>query len=104
MSEKAEWSAADRLAALKRISDAAEDEDPRVAVSAISEANKMQGSYPPSQHRLAGPNGGPIQTVDLTKLSGDELAQLESIFGPLAGSSDDDASDQAGEGEAGTGG
>lgn len=48
-----------------------------------------------------GRNGGPIQTVDLTKLSGDELAQLEAIFGPLAGSSDDDAPDQAGEGEAG---
>ncbi|WP_244916183.1 hypothetical protein [Pseudaminobacter salicylatoxidans] len=48
-----------------------------------------------------GRNGGPIQTVDLTKLSGDELAQLESIFGPLAGSGDDDAPDQGGEGEAG---
>lgn len=48
-----------------------------------------------------GRNGGPIQTVDLTKLSGDELAQLENIFGPLAGSSDDDALDPSGEGEAG---
>lgn len=45
-----------------------------------------------------GRNGGPIQTVDLTKLSGDELAQLEAIFGPLAGPGDDDAPDQAGEG------
>lgn len=45
-----------------------------------------------------GPRGGPIQTVDLTKLSGDELDQLESIFGPLAGPGDDDAPDQAGEG------
>lgn len=104
VAEKAEWTAADRLAALKRISDSAEDEDPRVAVSAISEANKMQGSYPPSQHRLAGPAGGPIPVVDLTKLSGDQLDQLESIFGPLAGSGDDDAADQAGEGEEGTGG
>lgn len=52
------------------------------------------------EHRLSGPNGGPIQTVDLTKLSGDELAQLESIFGPLAGSGDDDATDPRGEGEA----
>lgn len=52
------------------------------------------------EHRLTGANGGPIQTVDLTKLSGDELAQLESIFGPLAGSFDDDAPDQAGESEA----
>jgi phage terminase small subunit len=101
VAERAEWSAADRLAALKRISDATEGGDPRVAVSAIAEANKMQGSHAAQQHRLAGPNGGPIQTVDLTKLSGDELAQLESIFGPLAGSGDDDAPDQSGEGETG---
>lgn len=102
VSEKAEWSAADRLAALKRISDASEEEDPRVAVSAISEANKMQGSYPPAEHRLAGRGGGPIQTVDLTKLSGDELAQLEAIFGPLAGAAGDDAEDDpSGEGETG---
>jgi hypothetical protein len=47
-----------------------------------------------------GRNGGPIQTVDLTKLSGDELAQLENIFGPLAGSGDDDALDPSGEGAA----
>ena len=46
---KAEWTAADRLAALKRISDAAEAEDPRVAVSAIAEANKMQGSHAPAR-------------------------------------------------------
>ena len=54
------------------------------------------------EHRLTGPNGGPVQTVDLTKLSGDELAQLEAIFGPLAGSGDDDAVDPRGEGEAGS--
>lgn len=48
-----------------------------------------------------GRGGGPIQTVDLTKLSGDELAQLEAIFGPLAGAAGDDAEgDQGGEGEA----
>ncbi|RWP68202.1 MAG: hypothetical protein EOR07_07615 [Mesorhizobium sp.] len=48
----------------------------------------------------SGPHGGPIQTVDLTKLSGDDLARLEDIFGPLAGPGDDDAPDQGGEGEA----
>lgn len=53
-------------------------------------------------HRdISGPGGGPIPTVDLTKLSGDDLARLEAIFGPLAGSGDDDAPDQGGEGEAG---
>lgn len=46
----------------------------------------------------SGPRGGPIPVIDLTKLSGDELDQLERIFGPLAGSGDDDAPDQAGEG------
>ncbi|MER8959318.1 hypothetical protein [Mesorhizobium sp. M0701] len=51
-----------------------------------------------------GRGGGPIQTVDLSKLSGDDLARLEDIFGPLAGPGDDDAPDQGGEGEAGTGG
>lgn len=100
VAEKAEWTAADRLASLKSIHDASLEDDRRTAIVAIAEANKMSGSYPPAQHRLAGPNGGPIQTVDLTKLSGDELAQLEAIFGPLAGAAGDDAEDDpAGEGE-----
>ncbi len=98
---KAEWSAADRLRGLKAIYDATSGQDPRTAISAIAEANKMQGSYPPAQHRHAGPNGGPIPVVDLTRLSGDQLDQLEGIFGPLAGSGDDDAPDQGREGEAG---
>lgn len=68
VSEKAEWSAAERLSALKRISDASEKDDARVAVSAISEANKMQGSYAPSKHEHAGKGGGPIQTLDVSKL------------------------------------
>lgn len=49
----------------------------------------------------AGPNGGPIQTVDLTNMSDDDLTRLEAIFGPLAGATGDDADeDQGGEGEA----
>lgn len=49
-----------------------------------------------------GRGGGPIQTVDLTKLSGDDLDRLEAILGPLAGAAGDDAEDDpAGEGEAG---
>jgi hypothetical protein len=53
-------------------------------------------------HQHTGPRGGPIQTVDLTKLSGDELDQLERIFGPLAGPGDDDAPDPSGEGAKGS--
>ncbi|WP_288142766.1 hypothetical protein [Mesorhizobium sp.] len=59
---------------------------------------------PSQSHEHSGPGGAPIQTVDLTRLSGDELAQLEDIFGPLAGPGDYDAPDQGGEGEAGSGG
>ena len=49
-----------------------------------------------------GRGGGPIQTVDLTQMSGDDLDRLEALFGPLAGAAGDDAEDDpAGEGEAG---
>ncbi len=48
----------------------------------------------------SGPKGGPIQTVDLTNVSADDLDRLEALFGPLAGGpGDDDEGDQGGEGE-----
>ena len=86
IAEKAEWSAADRLSSLKRIHDAQIEKDPRVAISAIAEANKMQGSHAPSQHRHAGPNGGPIEYANLTEEEID--ARLAALAGG-AGSSDD---------------
>jgi len=46
----------------------------------------------------SGPKGGPIQTVDLTNMTEEQLNALEAIFGPLAGAGGDDASDQGGEG------
>jgi phage terminase small subunit len=99
--DKAEWTAADRLKSLKLIHDAQLKKDPRTAIAAISEANKMQGSHAPSKHQHSGPNGGPIPTVDLTNVSSDDLDRLEALFGPLAGATGDDAeADQAGEGEA----
>lgn len=61
IAEKAEWSAAERLQALKRICDAAERGDPRVAVSAIAEANKMQGSHAPTKQELSGKDGSPLK-------------------------------------------
>lgn len=49
----------------------------------------------------SGPNGGPIQTVDLTNVDDEDLERLEALFGPLAGTAGDDAEgDPAGEGEA----
>ncbi|NTF54910.1 hypothetical protein G6L12_08385 [Agrobacterium rhizogenes] len=48
----------------------------------------------------SGPKGGPIQTVDLTNVSEEQLNALEAIFGPLATGGGDDEGDQSGEGEA----
>jgi hypothetical protein len=64
--EKAEWTAADRLRTLSEIVDRTARADPRVAVSAIAEANKMQGSHAPAKTELTGPDGGPIQTESRT--------------------------------------
>lgn len=99
VAEKAEWTAADRLSALKTIFDSHAEKDARVAISAIAEANKMQGSYAPTKRELSGPGGGAIP-IDLTNATDDELAALKAIFGPLAGGAgDDDEGDQGGGGE-----
>lgn len=66
VAEKAEWSAADRLRMLADIAEAAIKDDPRVAVSAIAEANKMQGSHAPNKTEHTGKDGGPIQTESRT--------------------------------------
>lgn len=50
---------------------------------------------------LTGRNGGPIQTVDLSKATDDQLSALEAIFGPLAVATRDDGGDQGGEGSSG---
>jgi phage terminase small subunit len=96
--DKAEWSAADRLAALKRIHGATEGGDPRTAIAAIAEANKMQGAYPPSKHQLAGANGGPVE-IDLKNVPTDQLAGIEAALVLLAGA----ASGAAADGESGEG-
>ena len=98
VAEKAEWTAADRLSALKTISDASAKDDRRTAIAAIAEANKMQGSYAPAKRELSGPGGGAI-AIDLTHVSADDLERLEALFGPLAGGpGDDDEGDTSGEG------
>ncbi|MCC8945985.1 hypothetical protein H8A97_12970 [Bradyrhizobium sp. Arg62] len=45
---------------------------------------------------LTGKNGGPIQTIDLSKATDEQLAALEALFGPLALTANDDGSDQGG--------
>jgi hypothetical protein len=51
------------------------------------------------KQEVSGKNGGPIQSVDLSKLKADELDHLERILRTLAGSGNDDASDRGGESE-----
>ncbi|WP_461512257.1 hypothetical protein [Rhizobium mongolense] len=67
VAEKAEWTAADRLLALKSIFDASAKDDRRTAIAAIAEANKMQGSYAPVKREVTGANGGPIEYANLTE-------------------------------------
>ena len=55
--EKAEWTAADRLKMLADIAKMTSEADPRVAVSAIAEANKMQGSHAPEKRDLTNSDG-----------------------------------------------
>jgi len=94
---KAEWSAADRLASLKAIHDASMADDRRTAISAISEANKMQGSYAPAKREVSGPNGGPIN-LNLSGMTDEQLAALEAALGAVT----DAAGGSAGYGEDGT--
>lgn len=77
--EKAEWTAADRLSSLKAITIATMREDPRVAVSAIAEANKMQGSHAATKRELTGRGGGPVQIADLSRLKGMTAEELEVL-------------------------
>jgi len=77
--QKAEWTAADRLSSLKRISEAAEKNDPRVSVSAIAEANRMQGTHAPTKSEITGKGGGPIATIDVTRLKGMTNEELEVL-------------------------
>lgn len=67
VAEKATWSALERMAALQRIAERLEKDDPKVTISAISEANKMDGSYAPAKREITGANGGPIEYANLTE-------------------------------------
>lgn len=66
IAEQAEWSAVERLRMLAEIASRTKSDDPRVAVSAIAEANKMQGSHAPAKHEHSGPDGAAIQTETRT--------------------------------------
>lgn len=76
------------------------DEWDEAASIAKDAAPYMHAKLASIQH--TGRNGGPIQTMDVTNLTDEQLSALEAIFGPLAGGTgDDDAPDPSREGEAG---
>ena len=67
------------------------------------EMAKIAASYvhqKPSERLGAGTKGGRGLTIDLTNATDEQLAILESLFGPLAGSGDNNGGDPGGEGEA----
>lgn len=70
----------------------------KAAIDATMNKAKLLGLYS-ERRELSGPGGTPIQTVDLTGATDDQLAALEDIFGPLAAGLDDDEADPGGEGE-----
>ncbi|WFU89476.1 hypothetical protein QA644_10760 [Rhizobium sp. CC1099] len=87
VAEKAEWTAADRLLALKTIFDREAEKDARVAISAIAEANKMQGSYAPVKREVTGANGGPIEYANLTE------EEIDARIAALAAGAGEDGSE-----------
>ncbi len=80
VAEQAAWSAAERMKSLQAIHDAQLESDPRTAIAAIAEANKMDGSHKPTKLQ----HSGAIGSYDLTKVSDADLDRLEAILGPLA--------------------
>jgi hypothetical protein len=84
------------LIAMRKHADAEEWDE--AAAHAKDAAPYIHPKLAAVQH--TGRDGGPILTADLSKLSNDQLATLELVFGPLAGSGDDDGSDPGGEGTA----
>ena len=66
------------------------------------EMAKIAASYvhqKPSERQSSGAKGGQSFTIDLTNATDEQLATLESLFGPLAGAGGDDGRDTRGEDE-----
>ena len=54
-----------------------------------------------ANHQLTGKGGGPIEILDLSKATDEQLDALASLIGPIAsGPGDDDEGDTSGTGEA----
>jgi hypothetical protein len=68
-------------------------EQPRVVAAGIFWM-KTRARWRDTNHlELTGANGGPVQHVDLTKATDEQLSALEALFGPIAGAGGDDEGD-----------
>lgn len=87
------------LDVLVKVAKTGESESARVsAANAI--LDRAYGK-PSQSHEHSGPGGAPIQTMDVTNLSDDQLAALEAAFGIAPDAGDGNQGDApAGEGEA----
>jgi hypothetical protein len=73
-------------------------DDPQAALAQLRD---MYGLRAPKRTELTGKGGGPVQTLDMSKLSDDQISKLEGIFKPLADAGGNDATDPGGEAAAG---
>jgi len=67
------WTREDSVRVLREVADSGKGSD---RVQAIKELNAMHGFNAPQKVELTGAEGGPIQTIDPTKLSPQALAEL----------------------------
>jgi hypothetical protein len=65
----------------------------RAAVDALDKAARLL--QPKTKVELTGAHGGPIQTMDISKLNDDQLAQLAAILGHVADAGAGEGGDQA---------
>ncbi|WP_205836153.1 hypothetical protein [Methylobacterium brachiatum] len=94
LSELARAQTKTALATLARVAAKGVSESAQVA-AAIAILDRGYGK-PMQGHEHSGPHGAPIPVADLSRVSDEQLAALESVFGPLAGSGRDDGGDPHG--------
>ncbi|WP_457105936.1 hypothetical protein [Methylobacterium sp. P5_C11] len=74
---------------------------PQAVTAAIYWAKtRMRWKEPAQSHEIARANGGPIQHVDLSKATDEQLAALAAFFGPLAAAGADADGHRGGAGAA----
>lgn len=81
----------------KSLYDKALGDGPGAVTAGIWWEKTRQGRKEILVNRHQGPNGGPMQVMDLSKATDEQLAALEAIFGPLALAGGDDEGDPSGE-------